>query len=1055
MASNKKYWQSVEELNEGSIVETLRNKEFVQEIPTDEFLGDKETLESSSTSRRDFLKYVGFSTAAASLAACEGPVRKSIPYVVQPDNIVVGVADWYATTIADGFDFANVLVKTREGRPVLVMPNKEAGADINARTVASVLSLYDDKLRVKEPRKGDKQVSWEEADKEVIAKLESLKQSNELVYLVTGTLASPSTEKVIAEFIAKYPNVKHVVYDAVSESGTADAFQQMYGTRALPNYDFSKAEVIASIGADFLGDWQGGYEKSYVEGRKVESGKMSYHVQVEANMSLTGANADKRIVAKPSIQLYTLINLYNAITGQNLPSHKTPIDAAITKLAGDLKKAGSKGVVVTGINDKNAQLIALAINEALKSEIIDTEAVNLTRQGNDTAVAALMQDIKSGKAKGVITYNVNPAYSLPGFEAAIKKVGFSVALTTQDDATANAMQYTLPTPHNLESWGDVMATKGEYSLMQPTIAPLFNTRQIQDVLLKWSGASVNYYDSLKEFWKTNVLNGASWNQALHDGFFKAPVVATTTENVEGEATATGVDAAAISEAATELAKMKPTQFELTLFTSTALGDGKQANNPWLQELPDPITRASWDNYLTISQDDAEELKFSNPVQDNGAIDGNYAKVTVNGVTLTVPVIIQPGQAKGSVGLALGYGRTKNLKNEMQVGVNAFPLYAGSKNVQYNVSIENAGGWHKFACIQVQSTLAGRHDILREASLKEVNDKSLDPKHTWNKPFMVSYDHQEVEGSTIDLWDEHNREIGHHFNLSIDLSSCTGCGACVVACHAENNVPVVGKDEVRVGRDMHWLRIDRYYSSTVEDKQYGKDKEGNPLPTMEQFKAENPGIANQDIERKYTEKVLELSKGDLFDALENPAKNPEVTFQPMMCQHCNHAPCETVCPVAATSHGRQGQNQMAYNRCVGTRYCANNCPYRVRRFNWFNYAENDEFDFNMNNEYGKMVLNPDVVVRSRGVMEKCSMCIQMTQATILKAKREGRAVKADEFETACSQACSTGAMVFGDVNNSEDKVAKLKEDKRAFHVLDYIGTKPNVVYQVKVRNTNEA
>ncbi|CAL2084729.1 TAT-variant-translocated molybdopterin oxidoreductase [Tenacibaculum sp. 190524A05c] len=1054
MASNKKYWQSVEELNDSSVVETLRNKEFVQEIPTDEFLGDKETLEGSSTSRRDFLKYVGFSTAAASLAACEGPVRKSIPYVVQPNDIVVGVADWYATTIADGFDFANVLVKTREGRPIQVMPNKEAGGVTNARTQASVLSLYDSDLRVKEPRKGDAQITWADADKEIIAKLESLKNANALVYLMTGTLASPSTEKVVADFLVKYPNVKHVTYDAVSESGTTDAFEAMYGVRALPNYDFSKAGVIASIGADFLGDWQGGYEKSYAEGRRADSGKMSYHVQIESNMSLSGANADKRIVAKPSIQVNALIKLFNAITGQNIATENTPIDAQINKLATDLKNAGSKAVVVTGINDKNAQMIALAINKALNSEVIDTKAVNLTRQGNDAKVAELVADIKSGKAKGLVTYNVNPVYSLTGFGEATKNLDLSVALSTQDDATATAAKITLPAPHNLESWGDVMATAGKYSLVQPTIAPIFNTRQFQDVLLKWSGASKNYYDTLKEFWSTTVLNGSSWNQALHDGFYMGTPVAASTETSEESSNEDAISGAlTVNAAANELAKTKSTQFELTLYTSTALGDGKQANNPWLQELPDPITRASWDNYLTMSMADAKQLGFTNPVKDNGAIDGDYAKVTVNGVEVTVPVIVQPGQANGSLGLALGYGRTQGLKKEMQVGVNAYPLYANSKNVQYNVSVEKVSGTHKFACIQVQSTLAGRHDILREATLKEVNDKSLDPKHTWNQPFMVSYDHQETEATDkkVDLWDDHDRSLGHHFNLSIDLTSCTGCGACVVACHAENNVPVVGKDEVRVGRDMHWLRIDRYYSSTVEDKQYA---EGVAM-TMDEFKAQNPNIPNKDLERRYTEKVLELSKGDLFDALENPAENPEVTFQPMMCQHCNHAPCETVCPVAATSHGRQGQNQMAYNRCVGTRYCANNCPYRVRRFNWFNYADNKEFDFNMNNEYGKMVLNPDVVVRSRGVMEKCSMCIQMTQATILKAKREGRAVKADEFQTACSQACSTGAMVFGDVNNEKDAVAKLKEDRRAFYVLDYIGTKPNVVYQVKVRNTNEA
>ncbi|CAM1373784.1 Quinol:cytochrome C oxidoreductase [Tenacibaculum litopenaei] len=1072
MASNKKYWQSVEELKGSSIVETLRNNEFVQDIPTDEFLGDKETLETSSTSRRDFLKYVGFTTAAASLAACEGPVRKSIPYVVQPNDIVVGVADWYATTMADGFDFANVLVKTREGRPILVMPNKEAGADINARTVASILSLYDEKLRLKEPVKAGENTTWEAADKAIIAQLESFKETNQPVVLLTGTLASPSTEKVIADFIAKYPNVKHVTYDAVSENATLEAFEAMYGKRALPNYDFSDAKVIASVGADFLGDWQGGFEKSYLDGRKVKSGKMSYHVQLEANMSLTGANADRRIVLKPSHQVYALITLYNEITGANLATKATKADKQIKALAVELKKAGSKGVVVTGLNDKNAQLLAFAINKALQSDIIDVNTPLYTRQGNDTEVAQLVADMNAGKVAGLITYNVNPVYTLPNateFVAGLKKLKLSVALATQNDDTAVAMNYSLPTPHYLESWGDVMVEEGSYGLMQPTIQPIFNTRQLQDILLKWSGSTVNYYDTLKEFWATNVLGGKSWNQALHDGVFKVAL-----PEVEAPAELPVVDIAQVASAL--LAANKESDFELNLFTSVALGDGKQANNPWLQELPDPLTRASWDNYLTMSMTDAKKLDFDNPVKDNGAIDGNYAELTVNGVTVTVPVIVQPGQAPGSFGMALGYGRTHGLKKEMQVGVNAYPLYKDGKNVQYNVSIKKVSGWHKFACIQVQSTLAGRHDILREASLKDVNNTSLDPKHTWNKPFMVSYDHKEVEGSTIDLWDEHDRSIGHHFKLSIDLTSCTGCGACVVACHAENNVPVVGKDEVRVGRDMHWLRIDRYYSSTVQNdmtldefkaayKEKLREKYAT-LATAEKYKdldieakveKEMSSIADQELERKYTEDVLGLSKGDLFDALENPAENPQVAFQPMMCQHCNHAPCETVCPVAATSHGRQGQNQMAYNRCVGTRYCANNCPYRVRRFNWFNYANNDEFDFNMNNEYGKMVLNPDVVVRSRGVMEKCSFCIQSTQEVILRAKRENRAVRKDEFNDACacSAACSSGAMVFGDVNNPEDPVTPLVEDKRAFHVLDYIGAQPNVVYQVKVRNTNEA
>ncbi len=1047
MASNKKYWQSVEELKDNSIVEALRGKEFVQEIPTDEFLGDKETLESSKTTRRDFLKYVGFSTAAATLAACEGPVRKSIPYVVQPNNVINGVADWYASTIADGYDFANVLVKTREGRPILVVCNNDAGGDMNARQAATILSLYDHRLRLQEPRRGKDKVQWDEVNKEIKAKLEGLKEANEQVVLLTSTLASPSTEKVINDFIAKYPNVKHVTYDAISEDGTLEAFNAMFGKRALPNYDFSKAKVIASIGADFIGDWQGGFEKSYIEGRKPAKGFMSYHVQVESNMSLTGANADKRVVLKPSEQVYALIKLYNEITGNNLPAKSTAKDAEIKKLANDLKKAGNKGVVVTGLNDKNAQLMAFAINQALQSEIIDFKNPMYIRQGNTADVNKLVADLKSGNVKGLITYNVNPAYTLPNakdYTDAVRGLKLSVSLTEQDNLSASLTQYALPTPNNLESWGDAQINDDLFGLMQPTIQPLFNTRQFQDVLLQWSGADKNYYDTLKEYWTENVLQGATtWNKALHDGFFLNDVYGKTPLE-QKELDIAGVASALMSAT-------KASKYELTLYSSTAMGDGRLANNPWLQELPDPITRASWDNYLTMSIADAKELGFENPVKDNGAIDGNYAEITVNGVKVVAPVMIQPGQAKGSFGLALGYGRKHNLREEMQVGVNAYSLYKDGNNVQYNVSINKVEGWHQFACIQVQSTLAGRNDILREATLKEVTDKSIDPKETWNKPYKVSYDHSEVEATTIDLWDEHNRELGHHFKLSIDLSSCTGCGACVIACHAENNVPVVGKHEVRVGRDMHWLRIDRYYSSTVEDKQYEAEM------TMEEFKKQNPDIAHKDLERKYTERVLNLSRGDLFDALENPAENPQVTFQPMMCQHCNHAPCETVCPVAATSHGRQGQNQMAYNRCVGTRYCANNCPYRVRRFNWFNYANNEEFDFNMNNDYGKMVLNPDVVVRSRGVMEKCSFCIQATQAVILKAKREGRVVGNNEFNDACAcaSACSSGSMVFGDVNNPNDPVTPLISDDRTFQVLDYIQTDNNVVYQVKVRNTNES
>jgi len=1064
MSSNKKYWKSVEELNENSsIVETLQQNEFVKEIPTDEFLGDKNSLESSKTTRRDFLKYVGFSTAAASLAACEGPVIKSIPYVVQPEEIVPGVANYYATTIANGFDFASVLVKTREGRPIKIENNTMATTNggANARVNASVLDLYDS-MRMQGPVKGDTYVSWEDLNAEVTNKLTALSGSGKQIVLLTQTFASPSTTKLIAEFKQKYGNVNHVVYDAISESAALDAYQAKYNERGLANYDFSKADTIVSIGADFLSDWQGGgFDSGYAAGRVPTNGKMSRHIQFESNMSLTGANADKRVPLTPSQQKLALAKLYSEVVGGSvsvdLPEH---ISTAISNAASQLKKAGSNAVVVTGIQDVNAQTVVLEINEYLNSKAFDPATPIKTRQGNDKAVNTLIADMKAGKVGAIIMSGVNPLYTLPNaadFAEGLAQTELSVTFSMKADETSTQTQYIAAAPHYLESWGDVELKKGHFALMQPTIRPLFDTKQFQDALLNWTGNTMSYHDYIKQTWNENILGGSSFSQALHDGIFVSNGNVTTSsetsaasnddktfvggiiedvaqglglKNDDDAQTEQTISAPAVSggQAARALASSVSSEgFELTLYPKVGMGDGQQANNPWLQEFPDPITRTSWDNYLTISRADAEALGLKNEHVADGALNGSYANVTVNGTTLeNVPVMIQPGQAKGSVGLAFGYGRRIGLKSEMKTGVNAYVLYQDFNNVQ-NVSVTAASGMHEFASVQLHNTLMGRGDIIKETTLEIFNTKD---KSVWNAVPVVSLNHVEtpVSSPEVDLWDEFDRSIGHHFNLSIDLNACTGCGACVIACHAENNVPVVGKEEVRKSRDMHWLRIDRYYSSE------------------ESFEGDN--------EKKENISGLGSSLSE-FGEMEHASENPQVAFQPVMCQHCNHAPCETVCPVAATSHGRQGQNHMAYNRCVGTRYCANNCPYKVRRFNWFLYSQNDEFDYHMNDDLGRMVLNPDVVVRSRGVMEKCSMCIQKTQKTILDAKRDGREIKDGEFQTACSAACSNGAMVFGDINDKESKVAKLLEDKRMYHLLEHVGTKPNVQYHTKVRNTTEA
>jgi len=1018
MSSNKKYWKSVEELENSSIVEALRNNEFVEEIPTDEFLGNADALASSGTSRRDFLKYVGFSTAAVTLAACEGPVHKSIPYVLQPEQIIPGVADYYATTVFDGFDFANLLVKTREGRPIKIENNTISGAKFsaNARIHASILSLYDS-MRLKEPKLEGKNSSWSAVDLKIKSSIAEAKAKGGQVVLLTNTLASPSTEKLIGEFIAKNPNAKHIAYDAVSSSEALDAFETVYGERALVDYDFSKASLVVSVGADFLGDWQGGgYDAGYAKGRIPQNGKMSRHFQFESNMTLSGASADKRVPMTTADQKQALVQIYNIIVGASVPvSLEGAYKAEVVKAAQQLKAAGSKGVLVSGIEDKNAQLLVLAINQRLASEAFNTAGTRQIRKGSNAVVSQLIKDMNAGSVHTLIMSGINPVYTLAdsaSFVSGLKKVKTSVAFSLKEDETASITTIAAPTPHYLESWGDVEITKGTYSLTQPTIRPIFNTKQFQDVLLSLNGVSGNFYDYLKVN-SAGVIAGASWNKVLHDGVF---VIGSTALSAGSFDYATAANAVSKSKSAGD--------FELILYTKTGMGDGQQANNPWLQEFPDPITRVSWDNYLTVSNSDAKRLGFSNPIVANGGLNGNYATITVDGVKLEkVPVIVQPGQAVGTVGLAVGYGRKAALKEEMQVGLNAYALYKNFNSVQ-SVSVAKDSGEHEFACVQGQKTLMGRGDIIKETTLEIFNTE--DAKH-WNEQPMVSLDHQEVEATTVDLWESFDRSTGHHFNLSIDLNACTGCGACVIACHAENNVPVVGKAEVRRSRDMHWLRIDRYYSSEST------------------FAGDN--------ERK--ENIAGLSSSlSTFNEMENPGENPQVAFQPVMCQHCNHAPCETVCPVAATSHGRQGQNHMAYNRCVGTRYCANNCPYKVRRFNWFLYNKNSEFDYHMNDDLGRMVLNPDVNVRSRGVMEKCSFCIQSTQAVILEAKRQGREVAKDEFNNAvaCSAACSSGAMIFGDVNDKESEVAKLAESERMYHLLEHVGTKPNVFYHVKVRNT---
>ena len=1014
MASNKIQFRSIHELKDPSLNGKLALKEFQNEIPVEDFLDDSEN--NSGTSRRDFLKILGFSTAAVTLAACEAPVIKTIPYVVKPHDIIPGIPNFYASSYFDGYDFASVLVKTREGRPIRIDANPAAGSlgTTNARAQASVLSLYDnDKVKFPSVNGDEQKDSFDKVDDFIFKGLTESQAGGKKIVVLSHSFPSPSFKKLFGDFKAKYPSAELITYDAIPYAAALDAAQEVFGQRALPVYDLSTSQLVVSFQADFLGDYNASsLEVSYAAARK-PGPEMLRHIQVESNLSLTGANADSRYRLKPSAVFKTLVEVYNGLNGGTA-------DKVASEIVKELQAKGSNAVVLAD-GSKAAYVLAHLINQKLGSKAFTGKA-NFLKEYDNARFNEFLSWLNGGQVGVLISNNVNPIYSHAkgkNLADAFKKVPYSVAITDKKNEMFEVAKAVIPSTHWLESWGDITPETGAYSLMQPTIQKIFKSRQLEESLLVWingkNSPANNYYNYLKA--NALTLNGGlSFNKNLYNGF-----------SAGGLSTGLAYSGGNAAQAVAELSAFQSNQLELQLYTKPAIGDGTQSNNPWLMELPDPISRLSWDNYLTISPKDAEALGLENSLNGRMQLDGDTVKLTANGVVLeNVPVFIQPGQAEGSLGLALGYGK-KGSGKVAETGINAYPIFDGYNTVLTNVKIEKTGDDYEFAGMQLQNTLMGRYEIAKEVSLEDFINKPVDH---WNKPLEMHTIGGELPIGKIDLWDAYDDTDGPHFNLSVDLNSCTGCGACVVACQAENNVAVVGKDEIRMSRDMYWLRIDRYYSAIEK------------IETKEQI---DRGLnAAQLYGGPFTEGILN-----------HPADNPDVIFQPVMCQHCNHAPCETVCPVAATSHGKQGQNQMAYNRCIGTRYCANNCPYKVRRFNWFNYALNDKFDFNMNNDLGRMVLNPDVVTRTRGVMEKCSMCIQMTQTTILEAKKDGRRVQDGEFQVACANACSTGSLKFGDMNDVASEVRSLFNSERKYVLLEEIGTKPNVFYHAKIRNRKES
>jgi molybdopterin-containing oxidoreductase family iron-sulfur binding subunit len=1084
---SKKYWKGLPELNNSESFVQSKNNEFAENLPMEDFLAGDDA-KTNGTSRRDFLKVMGFSTAAVALVACETPVNKAIPYVVKPEEVTPGVANFYASTFYDGHDYASILVKTREGRPIKIEGNdlsKVTNGATSARVQSSVLSLYDGS-RLTGPLAKGQLTTWKNVDDAVVKSM-SVGQA----VILTSTIISPSTKAVIAEFTSKYPNAKHVTFDAVSYSALINANKNVFGKSVVSSYDFSKAKTIVGIACDFLGTWLNPIEfaNQYSKTRKVnrENLEMSKHYHFEANLSLTGANADERYMVKPSEFGKVIASLYNEVanaTGNSKVSEgkisNSAASKAISKAAKELVENKGKSIVVCGYNDESCQTLVNGINKMLGNygKTVDVDLHFNLKQGNDKDFIDLVADMNAGKVGTLMTYNCNPVYTAPAslkFEAAYKKIATKVSFSQSLDETSLLADYVCPDNNFLESWGDANPKRGHYSLQQPTINQIFRapryegTRQVQDTLLKWSGIKTDYLSYLQGYWNNHVfpqqgkyLDFASfWAHTLHDGVLKVsvvkdipftPVKVDSTGKIEATGVASSISDSLASEVnsntgaiktitllgateatviavdynkfASTATSAKGGEFELVVYEKVGLGNGSQSNNPWLMELPDPISKVTWDNYITMSPADVAKLGLNEMKRQD--IIGSIAELTVNGTTIKVPVYPQPGQTEGTIGLAIGYGRqASSMKVAFGVGQNAYPFVSVSNNTFTNsnlsVSVKATKDEHKFAATQIHHTIMGREEyLLREVSLKEYKNKE---KEIWNPiAALPAHGGGKTPIAEVDLWAEHPR-MNHKWGLTIDMTSCIGCAACVVACTVENNVHVVGKEEVGKTREMHWLRIDRYYTSDMN-----KDK------------------AQEE----------HIGAKQMYLDMENPSNNPTVTFQPMMCQHCNHAPCETVCPVLATSHSSEGLNMMTYNRCIGTRYCANNCPFKVRRFNWFNYIDNSDFaDVNpAQQDLGRMVLNPDVVVRSRGVMEKCSMCVQRIQAGKLVAKTAKMPIVDGAIKTACQQACPTNAIMFGDANDEKAEISKWRSDDKNYVLLEEVGIKPTVSYLLKVRNQEE-
>jgi len=982
----KAYWRSLDHLAETPEFKALVEKEFPE--------GASEL--SNPVSRRKFMSLMGASMALAGLTSCRRPVEKIIPYVIKPEEIIPGKPQYYATNMPFGTESFGLLVESHEGRPTKIEGNKQhpaSGGSSNVFMQAEMLNLYDpDRSQV--VLKGDRNSSWN--NYRAAWKQEAEKYADNGgagLAVLSESFTSPSMMRLAKAFAKKYPQALWVAYDSISDENIYSGLNGATGVMARPNYNFKAATVVLALDSDFLQMDSNDipHARDFASRRKVrsENDSMNRLYVVEGTYTITGGMADHRLrVQNGQIGMFAAA-LAHELAAQGLEITAPRVNADFNKewiaaLAADLIANKGQSLVLGGRRQPAEvhTLIAL-INEVLNNsnKTVSYSSNPDMQVSNLKAFSELGSAMLAGDVKSLVILGGNPVYQAPAdvdFAAGLNKVDFSVHLSSHVDETSKTTTWHIPRAHFLESWGDVSGYGGA-GIIQPLIEPLFDGKSDIDVLADLlSDEEVWAYGVVQETWKQILSKNnfdKAWRRVLHDGFtpIKREIPASlNTARAQGVVSMSRyyASAAAIDD------------MEVIFTASFSTYDGRYANNGWMQELPDPVTKVTWDNVVLISANTAEVLGVKN--QDR-------LKISHRGHNVTLPVWVQPGMADNTLALELGFGREiGRVSNGVGSNVGVLRKAAGM-SIATGFAAEKAFGSHTLACVQdfhgfdeeklaadaIQKRLP---TLVRESTLA---DYQKDPE------FAMAFAEKEELKS---MWKEHEYTEGNQWGMSIDLTSCTGCSACTIACQSENNIPVIGKDEVSHGRDMSWIRLDRYYSGAVED--------------------------------------------------------PEMVFQPVACQHCELAPCEQVCPVAATTHSEEGLNQMAYNRCIGTRYCSNNCPYKVRRFNFFNYAKDAP-------EIVQMAMNPDVTIRFRGVMEKCTFCVQRIDVAKIDAKNERRDLEDGDIVTACQQACPTDAIVFGNINDPNSEVSKLKAQNRDYSLLGELNLQPRTTYGAKLRNPNPA